>query len=186
MHRAERVKDDEFTIINRYQSEYRGVMQYYLLAENVHWLGKLHWVMRASLLKTLANKYKTRVVKLRGKYSSQVLTPYGPRMCLEVRVEREGKPTLVARFGGIVLRRDKEAVLRDQKPFTTALLDHLQEFLLELGKGFSFVARQQRITLEGDHFHVDLVLYNRLLRAFVLIDLKVGRLTRRDIGQMQM
>lgn len=118
MHRAERVKDDAFTIINRYQSEYRGVVQYYLLAENVHWLGKLHWVMRASLLKTLANKYKTRVVKLRSKYSSKVQTPYGPRKCLEVRVEREGKPTLVARFGGIALRRDKEAELRDQKPFT--------------------------------------------------------------------
>ena len=118
MHRAERVKDDAFTIINRYQSEYRGVVQYYLLAENVHWLGKLHWVLRASLLKTLANKYKTRVVKLRSKFSREVETPDGPRKCLELRVEREGKPMLVARFGGIPLRRDKEAVLRDQKPFT--------------------------------------------------------------------
>jgi hypothetical protein len=111
------VKDDAFTIINRYQSEYGGVVQYYLLAENIHWLGKLHWVMRASLLKTLANKYKTRVVKLRSKFSSRVETPYGPRKCLELRVEREGKPTLVARFGGIPLRRDKEAVPKDQKPF---------------------------------------------------------------------
>lgn len=118
IHRAERAKDDAFTIINRYQCEYRGIVQYYLLAENVHWLGKLHWVMRASLLKTLANKYRTRVVKLRGKFSSRVATAYGPRKCLELRVEREGKPALVARFGGIPLRRDQEAVLVDQKSFT--------------------------------------------------------------------
>ena len=65
-----------------------------------------------------------------------------------------------------------------------ALLDHLQEFLLELGKGFSFVARQKRVTIDGDHFYVDLVLYNRLLRCFVLIELKLGELTHQDIGQM--
>jgi predicted nuclease of restriction endonuclease-like (RecB) superfamily len=68
----------------------------------------------------------------------------------------------------------------------TALLDHLQEFLLELGKGFSFVARQQRITIDGDHFYIDLVLYNRLLRCFVLWDLKLGKLTHQDLGQMQL
>jgi predicted nuclease of restriction endonuclease-like (RecB) superfamily len=80
----------------------------------------------------------------------------------------------------------KESPMLTEFQLETALLDHLQEFLLELGKGFSFVARQQRITLEGDHFYVDLVFYNRLLRAFVLIDLKMGKLTHRDIGQMQM
>lgn len=67
-----------------------------------------------------------------------------------------------------------------------ALLDHVQEFLLEIGKGFSFVARQKRITLDGDHFYIDLVLYNRLLRCFVLIDLKLGKLTHQDIGQMML
>jgi predicted nuclease of restriction endonuclease-like (RecB) superfamily len=66
----------------------------------------------------------------------------------------------------------------------SALLDHLQEFLLELGKGFAFVARQQRLTVEGDHFYVDLVPYNRLLRCFVLVELKLGKLTHQDIGQM--
>lgn len=80
----------------------------------------------------------------------------------------------------------RESPALTESQLEAALLDHLQEFLLELGKGFSFVARQQRITIEGDHFHVDLVFYNRLLRAFVLIDLKIGRLTHRDIGQMQM
>jgi predicted nuclease of restriction endonuclease-like (RecB) superfamily len=67
-----------------------------------------------------------------------------------------------------------------------ALILHLQHFLLELGKGFSFVARQKRITLDGDHFYIDLVFYNRLAKCFVLIDLKVGKLTHQDIGQMQM
>lgn len=67
-----------------------------------------------------------------------------------------------------------------------ALLNHLQEFLLEIGKGFSFVARQQRITIDGDHFYIDLVLYNRLLRCFILIDLKLGKLTHQDLGQMML
>jgi len=73
-----------------------------------------------------------------------------------------------------------------EKDLEQALINHLQTFLLELGKGFSFVARQQRITLDGDHFYIDLVFYNRLTRSFVLIDLKVGKLTHQDIGQMQM
>ncbi len=67
-----------------------------------------------------------------------------------------------------------------------ALIDHLQKFILELGKGFSFVARQKRITLDGDHYHIDLVFYNRLTKSHILFDLKVGKLTHQDIGQMQM
>jgi len=67
-----------------------------------------------------------------------------------------------------------------------ALIDKLREFLLELGKGFAFMARQQRITLDGQHYWIDLVFYNRLTRCFVLIDLKVGMLTHKDLGQMQM
>lgn len=67
-----------------------------------------------------------------------------------------------------------------------ALIDKLQAFLLELGKGFTFVGRQVRITLDEDHYRVDLVFYNRLLRCFVLIDLKIGQLKHQDLGQMQM
>jgi predicted nuclease of restriction endonuclease-like (RecB) superfamily len=65
-----------------------------------------------------------------------------------------------------------------------ALVDRLQEFLLELGKGFSFVARQKRITIDGDHYYIDLVFYNYLLKCFVVIDLKTGKLTYQDIGQI--
>lgn len=65
-----------------------------------------------------------------------------------------------------------------------ALITHLQKFLLELGRGFSFVARQKRITFDGRHFRIDLVFYNYILKCFVLIDLKVGDLTHQDLGQM--
>lgn len=67
-----------------------------------------------------------------------------------------------------------------------ALITHLQNFLLELGRGFSFVARQKRITFDGRHFRIDLVFYNYILKCFVLIDLKIGDLTHQDLGQMQM
>jgi len=67
-----------------------------------------------------------------------------------------------------------------------ALIDNLSKFLLELGKGFTFVARQKRISLDGDHFYIDLVFYNTILRCYILVDLKIGKLSHQDIGQMQM
>ena len=67
-----------------------------------------------------------------------------------------------------------------------ALIDHLQKFLLELGRGYSFVARQKHFNMDGRHFYIDLVFYNYILKCFVLIDLKIGDLTHQDIGQMQM
>ena len=74
----------------------------------------------------------------------------------------------------------------NENEIETALIGNLQQFLLELGKGFSFVARQMRISTETDHFYIDLVFYNYLLKCFVLIDLKTGKLTHQDIGQMDM
>lgn len=68
----------------------------------------------------------------------------------------------------------------------TGIIDHLEHFLLELGKGFLFEARQKRFTFDDDHFFVDLVFYNRLLRCYVIIDLKLDKLTHQDLGQMQM
>jgi len=73
-----------------------------------------------------------------------------------------------------------------ERDLEQAIIDRIEGFLLELGKGFCFVARQKRVTLDGDHFYVDLVFYNRLLRCFVLVDLKLGKLTHQDLGQMQM
>lgn len=73
-----------------------------------------------------------------------------------------------------------------EKDLEGAIISHLTDFLLEMGKGFSFVARQKRILLEDDEFFVDLVLYNRLLRCHVVIELKTGKLTHQDLGQLQM
>ncbi|MFH1726455.1 MAG: PDDEXK nuclease domain-containing protein [Elusimicrobiota bacterium] len=67
-----------------------------------------------------------------------------------------------------------------------ALISNLQTFLLELGKGFAFVARQERLTLEGDHFYIDLVFYHAVLKCYVIIDLKTGKLTHQDLGQLQL
>jgi len=91
------------------------------------------------------------------------------------------KDPYILEFAGL-----KEEPSLRETTLENALIEHLKEFILELGKGFSFVARQKRITLESDHFYIDLVFYNRLLRCFVLIDLKVGRLLHQDLGQMQM
>lgn len=71
-----------------------------------------------------------------------------------------------------------------EKDFEFNILEHLQEFLLELGRGFSFVGRQKRIDVDGDNFYIDLVFYNYILKCFVLIDLKLDKLTHQDIGQM--
>lgn len=73
-----------------------------------------------------------------------------------------------------------------ERDLEQALINHLQKFLLELGRGFSFVARQKHITFDGEHFYIDLVFYNYILKCFVLIDLKVGKLRHQDLGQMQM
>jgi len=73
-----------------------------------------------------------------------------------------------------------------EKDLEQAIITHLQEFLLEIGNGFTFVARQQRIHLDGDDFFADLIFYNRLLRCFVIIELKTHKLTHQDLGQLQM
>lgn len=73
-----------------------------------------------------------------------------------------------------------------EKDLESAIITHLQHFLLELGQGFTFVARQKRILLEDDEFFADLVFYNRLLKCFVIIELKTGKLTHQDLGQLQM
>jgi predicted nuclease of restriction endonuclease-like (RecB) superfamily len=80
----------------------------------------------------------------------------------------------------------KEKSTYTETELETALINKLEHFLLELGKGFLFQSRQQRISFDGKNFYIDLVFYNRILKCFVLIDLKIGELTHQDIGQMQM
>ncbi len=80
----------------------------------------------------------------------------------------------------------REDIHYSENDLEKAIIDKLEQFMLELGKGFLFESRQKRITLDGDHYYIDLSFYNRLLKCFVLIDLKIGKLTHQDIGQMQM
>jgi group II intron reverse transcriptase/maturase len=117
IHRAWLMREDDFTIIAHHQQEYRGYVQYYLLAQNVAWLNKLRWVMEVSLLKTLAAKHHASVKQLRQKYQATLETEDGPRSCLKVIREREGKRPLVAYFGGLPLRRKPTAVLQDHTTF---------------------------------------------------------------------
>ncbi len=91
------------------------------------------------------------------------------------------KESLVLEFLGL-----GEQARYSESDLETALINQIEHFLLELGKGFLFEARQKRFTFDDDHFFVDLVFYNRLLRCYVLIDLKIGKLTHQDLGQMQM
>jgi len=91
------------------------------------------------------------------------------------------KDPYIFEFVGLPVHRSfSESELEEE------LINKLEEFLLELGRGFTFVARQKRITIDEEHFYVDLVFYNRFLRSFVVIDLKIGKLKHQDIGQMMM
>ena len=96
-HRPQLLENDDFTIINHYQQEYRGVVQYYLLAHNVSWFGKLYWVAKCSLLKTLACKHQSSMKAQWRKYKASFQAANGTTYkCLEIQVPREGKKPLVA------------------------------------------------------------------------------------------
>jgi group II intron reverse transcriptase/maturase len=94
------IKEADHTIVGRFGAEYRGIVQYYLLAGDVHRLHRLRWVMETSMLKTLACKHRSSVSKMAARFKAKTLTPHGPRTCFEARVEREGRSPRVARFGG--------------------------------------------------------------------------------------
>jgi group II intron reverse transcriptase/maturase len=128
-HRPELAADSDFDIVRQYQWHYTGLVNYYLLAQNVRVLGRVRMVIETSLLRTLANKHKTSVGKLWRKHKSKVLTPDGPRRCVVAVHVREGKEPLVARFGGLQLKRQQGATLKDivpiRRPRRTELLKRL-------------------------------------------------------------
>ncbi|MEV0262000.1 group II intron reverse transcriptase/maturase, partial [Streptomyces sp. NPDC050617] len=105
-----------FDIVRIYGAQYRGIVQYYLLAGDVWKLDRLKGVMLTSLLKTLAARHRSTVTAMANKYKTVVRTPEGSRRCFEARVEREGRKPLTARFGGIPLIRQRKAVLNDLPP----------------------------------------------------------------------
>lgn len=144
---------------------------YEIEAETNHWsVRELNRQFDSALYQRLAlsrDKDKVKMLALKGQIIEQP--------------EDAIKDPYVLEFTGL-----PELPSYNESQLEQALIDKLQTFLLELGKGFTFVGRQQRITIDEEHFRVDLVFYNRILRCFVLIDLKIGQLRHQDIGQMQM
>lgn len=113
------VNEDDHMIVTTYGAEHRGIVQYYLLATDVRKLFRLQWVMETSMLKTLAEKHRSSVSKMARKYATTIQTPQGPRKCFQATTAgSRGKP-LVARFGGIPLKRHKTAVLIDREVIPT-------------------------------------------------------------------
>jgi len=128
---------DDYDIVRIYAAEYRGIVNYYLLACNVWRLATLRWNAGTSMLKTLAGKHKSSVAKMAARYKAKVITGDGPRTCFEARLQRKGKKDLIARFGGIVLKRDKRAVITDPAPVPVhpprkELIDRLRRRWCEL------------------------------------------------------
>ena len=115
-HRTRLQNLDDHDIVRTYGAEYRGVVSYYLLAQDVWRLHTLHWHAQTSMLKTLAAKHRSTVTKMAARYRAKIETSDGPRTCYEARKHREGKKDLVARFGGISLRQDRRAVIHDPAP----------------------------------------------------------------------
>src|SRR5271155_3588567 len=115
-HRARLQNLDDYDIIRVYGAEYRGVVNYYLLAKDVWRLRALRWYAETSMLKTLAAKHQSTVSKMANRYKAKAITGDGPRICFEARRKRRGKPDSVARFGGINLRQDRRGGLTHPVP----------------------------------------------------------------------
>jgi hypothetical protein len=115
-HRTAMQNLPDYDIVQTYAAEYRGVINYYLLAIDVWRLQTLNWNAQTSMLKTLAAKHKSTVTKMAARHRAKIETPHGLRTCFEARVHRNGKQDLVARFGGIPLARNKSAIIVDRAP----------------------------------------------------------------------
>ena len=115
-HRSAIVNHSDYHIVYKFGAEYRGLVQYYLLAGNVYRLDRVQYVMHTSLLKTLACKHDSTVTKMAARHKAKIDTPHGLRTCIEATLQRNGRPPLTARFGGIPLIRKKDAVILDQIP----------------------------------------------------------------------
>ena len=114
IHRNNLLQDDDFSIVQTYQQEYRGLVQYYILAQNLSWFSKVYWYMETSLLKTLAFKHKSSINKMLAKYKTTTTSTNGRTVpCLQVVVPREDKPPLVATWGGVSLSYKKKTVIED-------------------------------------------------------------------------
>ncbi len=137
---------------------------------------KQAWTVR-ELSRQVSSLLFDRLAKSRDKTGLMRLAAHGQEV---LRSSDVLKDPVVLEFLGL-----PESPKLVESKLEQALIDNLQTFLMELGKGFAFVSRQERITLDGDHFYIDLVFYHTVLKCFVLIDLKVGKLSHADLGQIQ-
>lgn len=169
-----------------------------------HCLGNLSWSHYLELIKIEEESKRNFYIKeaINSRWSVRELQRQKDSLLYErLALSQDKAKVLELAEKGQVLRKGKDLVkdpfvleFLDIKENTAyletdlekSILEHLKEFLLELGKGFSFVGNQVRLTLEEDHFYPDLVFYNRLVKCFVIIDLKIGKIIHQDIGQMQM
>ena len=144
----------DYDIVRIYGAEYRGIVNYYRLAQDVWRFGALRWNAETSLLKTLAAKHDCSVSQTAARYKAKVVTGHGLRTCFEARQRRAGKPDLVARFGGIPLTRDRRAVIRDPVPVPVTvpgkeLIYRLRKRRCELCEHGATVAAHQVAGLAG-------------------------------------
>lgn len=189
-----------FTVTNL-----KYMRQFYLMFPNGHALrDELSWTHYRLLIKVENDNarefYMQEAVK--SQWSTRQLERQINSFFYERLLSSKNKEQVAEEIQTLEPAKEPEDIIRDpyvleflglssnddfyESDLEQALITHLQKFLLELGRGFSFVARQKRITFDGRHFRIDLVFYNYILKCFVLIDLKVGDLTHQDLGQMQM
>lgn len=138
------------------------------------------WSVR-ELQRQINSFHYERLLSVRPKTTAQEKALPAPTTKERIAPDEVIRDPVVLEFLGLTPNSDF-----DETELERRLITHLQRFLLELGRGFSFVARQRRLTLDGEHYHVDLVFYNYLLRCFVLVDLKTRPLRHEDLGQMMM
>jgi len=114
-HRTEMINESDHAIIEKYGTEYRGIVQYYAYARNRRWLNRLHWYVRTSLLKTLARKHQSTVTKMARRFTGKAITKHGVLTCLSITTERKDRRSLYAQFGGISLKTDPFVVIEDRE-----------------------------------------------------------------------
>lgn len=189
-----------FTVTNL-----KYMRQFYLTFPNGHALrGELSWTHYRLLMKVENDNAREFYMQeaIKSQWSTRQLERQINSFFYERLLSSKDKEQVAAEVRDLEPAKKPEDIIRDpyvleflgltqnddfyESDLEQALITHLQKFLLELGRGFSFVARQKRITFDGRHFRIDLVFYNYILKCFVLIDLKVGDLTHQDLGQMQM
>lgn len=189
-----------FTVANL-----KNMRQFYLTFQNGYALrSELSWTHYRLLMRVENDKAREFYMQesVKSQWSTRQLERQINTFFYERLLSSKNKEKVIAEIQTSEATKTPEDIIRDpyileflglnpnddfyESDLEQALITHLQRFLLELGRGFSFVARQKRITFDGRHFWIDLVFYNYILKCFVLIDLKVGDLTHQDLGQMQM